>query len=228
MRLTDRSPYPDLPIETDAVFGDNQGACARTATTGEPGPHGASDELALCTLTFVSRAVEINAGSAGDIPQLREAFLSLHDHHRRLSAVVLTEPDERAWAARVSTYEDYFAEGRALLHLGLIAGRCVGYALTVLHRGSDDTFPLRAGYAELYTLAVVPDARGSGIGSALLDAVEAELSNRGIANLTVAVMCANEAAIRLYRRRGFIPGELILYRIGDEPSDLVMQEGGTN
>jgi hypothetical protein len=92
----------------------------------------------------VSPAVEISAGSVGDIPQLHEAFLSLHDHHRRLSAVALTEPDDLAWAARVSTYEEYFAEGRALLHLARIDGRCVGYALTVLHPGSDDTFPLRA------------------------------------------------------------------------------------
>jgi ribosomal protein S18 acetylase RimI-like enzyme len=81
--------------------------------------------------------VEISLGSATDIPQLREAFLSLHDHHRRLSAVALTEPHERV---------------------------------------------LRA---------------------------------RAIPNLTVAVMCTNEAAIRLYRRRGLVPGELILYRIGD-------------
>jgi ribosomal protein S18 acetylase RimI-like enzyme len=176
----------------------------------------------------VSRAVEISAGSVRDIPELREAFLSLHDHHRRLSAVALTEPDERAWAARVSTYEQYFREGRALLHLARIDRRCVGYALTVRHPGSDDTFPLRAGFAELYTLAVLPDSRGSGIGSALLDAVDTELSNRAIANLTVAVMCANEAAIRLDRRRGFVPGELILYRIGVGPSDVVTQHGGTS
>jgi ribosomal protein S18 acetylase RimI-like enzyme len=176
----------------------------------------------------VSRAVEISAGSVGDIPQLREAFLSLHDHHRRLSAVVPTEPDERAWAARVSTYEQCFAEGRALLRLARIDGRCVGYGLTVLHPGSDDMLPLRAGYAELYTLAVLPDWRGSGIGSALLDAVDTTLSDRAIANLTVAVMCANEAAIRLYRRRGFVPGEIVPYRIGGEPSDLVTKQSGTS
>jgi ribosomal protein S18 acetylase RimI-like enzyme len=163
----------------------------------------------------VRHDVEISLGSATDIPQLREAFLSLHDHHRRLSAVALTEPDERAWTERVSTYQHYFAEGRALLHLARVDDRCLGYALTVLHPGSDDTFPLGAGHAELYTLAVVPDSRGSGIGTALLDAVDAALRARAIPNLTVAVMCTNEAAIRLYRRRGLVPGELILYRIGD-------------
>ena len=70
----------------------------------------------------------------------------------------------------------------------------------------------------------MPGSRGSGIGSVLLDAVDAALRDRAIPNLTVAVMCANEAAIRLYRRRGLIPGELILYRIGgarsvDSPGD---------
>jgi ribosomal protein S18 acetylase RimI-like enzyme len=162
----------------------------------------------------------ISVGSVSDVPLLRDAFLSMHEHHRRRSAVTLTEPDERAWSERVSTYEQHFAAGRALLHVARIDGSCVGYAFTVLHPGSDDTFPLGAGYAELYTLAVVPGSRGSGIGSALLDAMDATLRARAIPNLMVAVMGANEAAIRLYRRRGLIPGELILYRIGGEPSDL--------
>jgi ribosomal protein S18 acetylase RimI-like enzyme len=40
------------------------------------------------------------------------------------------------------------------------------------------------------------------------------LADRTIPDLTVAVMADNEAAIRLYRRPGLIPGELIMYRIG--------------
>jgi ribosomal protein S18 acetylase RimI-like enzyme len=150
---------------------------------------------------------------------LRSAFLSMHEHHRSVSRVALTEPDERAWTARVSTYEEYFAQSRALLHMARLDGRCVGYAFTVLHPGSDDTFPLGAGYAELYTLAVLAELRRSGIGSALLNAVDAALADRAIPNLTVAVMAHNEAAIRLYRRRGLIAGELLMYRIG-RPHEL--------
>ena len=179
----------------------------------------------ICTLALVRPAIEISAGSVSDIPQVRDAFLSLHEHHRRISAVTLTEPEERAWRERVATYEEHFAAGRALLHLARIGGGCVGYAFTVLHPGSDDTFPLGAGYAELYSLAVLPGSRGSGVGSALLDAVDAALRDRAIPNLTVAVMCANEAAIRLYRRRGLIPGELILYRIGFAQLGLTTERG---
>lgn len=153
----------------------------------------------------MSAAYEISPGSAADIPALKPAFLSLHDHHRALSAVALTEPDDRAWAERVRTYEQYFAADQALLRLAHIGARCVGYAFIVLHPGCDDTFPLGAGYAELYTLAVLPASRGSGIGTALLDAVDVALADAAIPNLTVAVMAQNDAAIRLYRRHRLVP-----------------------
>ena len=165
----------------------------------------------------MSAEVTISVGSVDEIPELREAFLSLHDHHRRISLVALTEPDERAWSARVATYRQYFDERRALLHVARVDERCRGYAFTVLHDGSDDTFPMGAGYAELYTLAVLPEYRGAGIGTSLLDAVDAVLEERGIPHLTVAVMASNEAAIRLYRRRGLQPGELIMYRVRSAP-----------
>lgn len=166
----------------------------------------------------VTPKVEIAQGSVGDIHQLRRVFLALHDHHRSLSNIALTEPDERAWNERVLTYNRHFRDGRALLHLALAGDQCVGYAFTVLHDGSDDTFPLGAGYAELYTLAVLPHWRGVGIGTALLDTVDAALVDAAIPNLTVAVMAHNDAAIRFYRRRGLIPGELLLYRIGPDRS----------
>lgn len=76
------------------------------------------------------------------------------------------------------------------------------------------------GYAELHTLAVLPESRGSGIGTALLDAVDAALADRAIPNFTVTVMAQNAAVIRLYRRRRLIPGELIMDRI-DSSSSIV-------
>jgi ribosomal protein S18 acetylase RimI-like enzyme len=94
----------------------------------------------------------------------------------------------------------------------------------VLHDGSDDTFPLGAGYAELYTLAVLSESRGSGIGTMLLDAVDAELDARRVPHLTVAVMADNEAAIRLYRRRGLLPGELVMYRLGRAVGGITSQQ----
>ena len=158
--------------------------------------------------------IEIVRAGAERIGELRPLFLALHDHHREVSAIPLTEPDDRAWRERAATYAGFFGDGSAILHLALRDGVAVGYAFTVLHDGTDDTFELAPRYAELYTLAVAAETRGGGIGSQLLDAVDATLDDLGIGSLTVAVMVHNEAAIRLYQRRGLVPGELILYRIG--------------
>jgi ribosomal protein S18 acetylase RimI-like enzyme len=157
--------------------------------------------------------LEIVRAGSERIDDLRPLFLALHDHHRGVSAIPLTEPDDRAWAERVATYQGHFRDDHAVLHLAVRAGRVVGYAFTVLHDGTDDTFELAPRYAELYTLAVASDVRGGGIGTALLDAVDVTLHELGITSLTVAVMAANEAAIRLYRRRGLVPAELILMRV---------------
>jgi ribosomal protein S18 acetylase RimI-like enzyme len=36
----------------------------------------------------------------------------------------------------------------------------------------------------------------------------------GIGDVSVAAMVENEAALRLYERRGFVPREVVLYRFG--------------
>lgn len=57
--------------------------------------------------------------------------------------------------------------------------------------------------ARLYSLATLPEARGHGVGGALLDAVMHAASRRGCAALRLEVRKDNAAAIRLYERRGF-------------------------
>lgn len=57
--------------------------------------------------------------------------------------------------------------------------------------------------ARLYSLAVQPQSRGSGIGVALLAAVKAFALQRGCRLLRLEVRSDNDAAIRLYERQGF-------------------------
>jgi ribosomal protein S18 acetylase RimI-like enzyme len=52
-------------------------------------------------------------------------------------------------------------------------------------------------------LYVVPEQRGKGIGSALLDAAENALKTDGTEVITLDVMVANEAARRFYSRHGY-------------------------
>jgi ribosomal protein S18 acetylase RimI-like enzyme len=163
-----------------------------------------------------TRRVEVSIYEAGAdrLDDLRPLFLELHDHHRGVSAVELVEPDDAAWAGRRATYAEHLAAGRGLLHLAQAPdGRLLGYAFTILHDGSDDTFRLAPRYGDLYTLTVARDSRSAGVGTLLLHAVESALAARGVVNMTVAAMVDNETAIRFYRRHGFVPGELVLYRL---------------
>ena len=149
---------------------------------------------------------------AESVDDLRPLFLALHRHHRSVSDLPLVADDE-AWQARRATYLAWFAEGRALLFVAA-EETPVGYALVVWHEGADDTFPLAPRYAELYTLSVAEQARGAGVGTRLLDAVDGALAEAGDPPLAIAVMAGNADALRFYARRGLVPGEVLLYRFG--------------
>ncbi len=126
----------------------------------------------------------------------------------------LVDDDELSWQRRSRLYRQALAEDGGFLVIATNVSRPVGYATVVLREGPDDTWPVSERYAELYSLSVAPDERGRGIGTALFEAVDRELSRRGIADLAVAVMTGNTSAIRFYERRGLRPGEILLYRFG--------------
>ena len=57
--------------------------------------------------------------------------------------------------------------------------------------------------ARLYSIASKPEARGKGVGSALIAAVEAAARVRHCHSLRLEVRTDNETAIRLYERLGY-------------------------
>ncbi len=59
--------------------------------------------------------------------------------------------------------------------------------------------------AELLTVAVLPAARGAGVGAALLGAAIAEAARRGAGRMFLEVAEGNAAARALYDRHGFAP-----------------------
>jgi ribosomal protein S18 acetylase RimI-like enzyme len=148
------------------------------------------------------------------IDRVHELWLELHRHHRLGSPVPLVADDELSWTARRRLYVDWLSGGSAF---GLIAerdGRDLGYAFCTLHDGPDDTFPVGAQFADVFSLSVTSAARGEGIGSALLDEVDRELERRSIHAVRISVLAGNERAQRLYERRGLRVAELSLWRFG--------------
>ena len=57
----------------------------------------------------------------------------------------------------------------------------------------------------IFEFAVLPEARGAGVGTDLIAACRHELRNRGIEYWAVGYVEANHGAQRLYEREGFRP-----------------------
>ena len=162
-------------------------------------------------------SIEIAVAGAERIDELEPLWLALHHHHRAVAAAPVVEDDDDSWARRRAWYLEMLAGGEDVVLIAERAGRAVGYAFLHLHHGPDDTWPVGERWGEVVSLSVSPEERGAGVGTALLDAVDAELAARGVADLQVAVMAGNAAALRLYERRGLRPAELVLFRFGGEP-----------
>lgn len=159
---------------------------------------------------------DIAALSADRLSDLEPLWRSLHRHHRAVSELPVLADDDLSWRRRRAWYRALLESGAAFALIARDQGEPVGYALVEIHPGDDDTWPVGAQMAELVTLAVVPERRGGGIGTALMDAVDAELERRGVGDLQVAVMAGNDRARRFYERRGLRLGELLLYRFAGE------------
>jgi GNAT superfamily N-acetyltransferase len=159
-------------------------------------------------------SIEIAVAGAERVDELEPLWLALHRHHRAVAAAPVVADDDVSWARRRAWYLDMLAGGEDAVLIAERAGRPVGYAFLHLHHGPDDTWPVGELWGEVVSLSVLPDERGAGVGTALLDAVDAELAARGVSGLQVAVMAGNADAVRLYERRGLVPAELILFRFG--------------
>jgi GNAT superfamily N-acetyltransferase len=146
------------------------------------------------------------------IDELRSLWLELHHHHAAVSRVQPFVDDETSWAARRRSYVETFDSGGFALVAEDDDG-LVGYATVRIHEGPDDSWALADRWGEVWSLLVTERARGRGLGTRLLDAVDEELARRGVHDLMIGVMEGNDDARRLYERRGLVPGWLQLYRV---------------
>jgi ribosomal protein S18 acetylase RimI-like enzyme len=97
--------------------------------------------------------------------------------------------------------EEHFS-GKRLLFVGELKGRLVG-TLQLVYKHADPLMAdgVKSGY--LQALEVRPQFRRKGLASLLLDRIELEAKKRGLHRLTLMVEPENEAALKLYLKRGF-------------------------
>jgi len=101
----------------------------------------------------------------------------------------------------------------------------VGYADdgTPVGTATGAEYEAEPGIGHLYAMWVAPDARGAGVGRALLDAVADWARARGCDRLILTVTESNGTARRFYAARGFVDtGEREALRQGSEIRTLIL------
>ena len=146
------------------------------------------------------------------VDRLAPLWESLRLHHVGVVPDLAQQPAARSGEVRRALAGRGRRDPDAFVLVARVDGADVGYALVALHDGPDDTWVTGDRIAEVETLAVLPEVRGQGIGTALLDRVDAELARIGVRDLRIAVVPANADALRFYERRGLRPFLTVLGR----------------
>jgi ribosomal protein S18 acetylase RimI-like enzyme len=194
--------------------------------------------------------IELRFASPADAPRLAslhcselpESFLASLGHafltrlYRRIiysrdAFAVVASTDDVPIAGFVAATEDTASLYRRFLARdGLVAVvtglpeliRSSRHVRETLHYGSAPNAALRElPAAELLSVAVTPEARGRGVGRALVKACQFELTRRGVSGTRVVVAAGNATAIGLYHACGFRSADGIEVHRGEFSEVLV-------
>jgi ribosomal protein S18 acetylase RimI-like enzyme len=149
--------------------------------------------------------VQIIRAGPERIPDLEPLWAAMHQHHSSMQDdVAPTRPLEDSWLIRKAQYEEWLADEDTVLLIAERGGRAAGYAVLRFGPGAA-TWDVGDRLAEIESLSVAADARGAGIGGALMAAVRDAARDGGAERLFVGVAHANTGALRFYEREGFKP-----------------------
>lgn len=138
--------------------------------------------------------VQIRPMTAADLPRVLEITASLQGAPRWAEAAWLRALDAGARPRRIVLVAvEAAVEATAEAAAESNASAPLGFAMASL-------LPPQA---ELETIAVAQENQRSGIGRTLMNALAAQLSQPGIAELWLEVRASNHAALALYRAAGF-------------------------
>ncbi len=163
----------------------------------------------------MATAWRVRVGSADDLHLLEPLWVAVH--HRHVQSMPELAPyvdDAETWRARRSLYRGLLAKPDTLLLLALVDDTAVGYGLThvmpVADSWIEDTWMTGERIGEIESLSVLPEYRGGGLGSELLERLETHLADLGVDDVILGALAGNDHAIRLYERRGYRPTWLYL------------------
>ncbi|MBB3602543.1 ribosomal protein S18 acetylase RimI-like enzyme [Mycolicibacterium sp. BK556] len=163
----------------------------------------------------MSQPWQVRTGSAGDLDIVEPLWVAVH--HRHAETMPELSPyvsDGQTWQMRRILYEDLLAKPDTLLLIASVDDRVIGYGLAHVMAVEDtwvaDTWATGSRIGEIESLSVLPEFRGSGLGTELLTRLEEHLRTSGVDDLVLGVLPGNRDALRLYERLGYRPTWLYL------------------
>jgi ribosomal protein S18 acetylase RimI-like enzyme len=146
--------------------------------------------------------------------ELQELWGALYEHHHSLTPHL--RPRARslrdAWPDHLALERGWLDEDpRSFVLAAELDGRLVGYAFVrIATETLAVSWTISNPHADLVVLSVLPELRGRGIGTMLIDAVHTQLRNLDIHDLTITVITTNTNAQQLYERNGGVPYTTIM------------------
>ena len=166
---------------------------------------------------------QVRTGGAADLDLVGPLWVAVH--HRHAETMPQLAPyvsDDETWRVRRELYEELLAKPDTLLLLAFDGEAAVGYGLahvmSVDNSWIADTWVTGRRIGEIESLSVLPEYRGSGLGSEFLERLEQHLHDIGCDDVILGALPGNTDAIRLYERRGYQPTWLYLSRFNGRDS----------
>jgi GNAT superfamily N-acetyltransferase len=160
--------------------------------------------------------VSVREAAPADVPRIMQLVRDLAEYERELDKVASTE---------AAFHELFFPEDGRPMAFGHVAeedGMVVGMAVWYV------TFSTWTGQKGIWLedLYVMPEHRGSGLGTQLLAALAQVCVDRGYARLEWWVLDWNEPSIGFYRSLGAEDcGEFTTYRMDGGPLEALARKG---
>lgn len=159
------------------------------------------------TLRFADQADRLSA--------LEPLWNALQEHHAELTPNLGGHAPKReladSWRRRRAKYERWLEDPETFFVVAESGVRPIGYAFVTVGPGYAGW---RTGnrLAELETLSVLPEYRGGGVGTMLLESVWSRLAEMDVEDLVITTARTNLDSHRFYERHGFTQGFVVYYR----------------
>ncbi|MEU9221040.1 GNAT family N-acetyltransferase [Streptomyces sp. NPDC048376] len=149
----------------------------------------------------------IDVLASSEVDCLERLWGQLLAHHTReaahLAALGTVRPPEDSWRLRRGQYLEWLQEPLAAVLVARDGSYLLGYAVVrVLDAPGSWQWGDRVGVLE--TLVVDDEARGAGVGQALVKAVRERLAESGVQVMKISVIAGNDGALRFYQREGAV------------------------